>query len=513
VRAPEFVHWAKGKAAEWSPAFACGLVAAVLLLPNLGDRCLWQDEAQTALISKTVLTHGMPKGSDGRNSFSQESGRDIGPGGLWRWHPWFPFYWQAAFFAGLGAGTWSARVSFAVFGIATVVLVQRFGTRLFGSSRAGVLAAIILAINVPFLLLMRQGRYFGPDAFFAVLGMSAYWSAVVGPPATILRRSWLLLVLALLFLFHTQFLHCAALMTAMVSHAFLFYRHHVRSLVAACVVVVVLVAPWVWWFAGAHAGGAEQGRELWSKILQCGEMTGLLGQWVLSPAVILAAAPLIIAKSRREELLRDVHRCGPALMLPALTIGILIIACGLTAPFAWVRYMTPMIAPCCLLMGWVVDRGMYWHPAIGPVTIAVAAGLSPMRDYVYEITHRFHGPVEAIVDRINGLAQPDDLVVISYDDMAVKFYTPLRVLGGLTGESLVPAVNAEWIVVRAFKVCSADESCREFLNQHVDPAGYEHHRTACGDPWIDNIEDPRFHRYRMTGAEPPLYIHRRIQSR
>ena len=49
----------------------------ILLLANLGNQYLWQDEAQTALISKTILTDGVPRGYDGKNSFSQEGGADM----------------------------------------------------------------------------------------------------------------------------------------------------------------------------------------------------------------------------------------------------------------------------------------------------------------------------------------------------------------------------------------------------------------------------------------------------
>lgn len=74
------------------------LAACVLILTNLGNQSLWQDEAQTALISRTVQTHGIPMGYDGRNFFSQELGAEYDEHGRWRWHTWLPFYLLAAFF-------------------------------------------------------------------------------------------------------------------------------------------------------------------------------------------------------------------------------------------------------------------------------------------------------------------------------------------------------------------------------------------------------------------------------
>jgi len=66
--------------------------SAILLLANLGNQYLWQDEAQTALISKTILTEGVSAGYDGKNYFSQEEGAEYGKNYIWRWHTWLPFY-------------------------------------------------------------------------------------------------------------------------------------------------------------------------------------------------------------------------------------------------------------------------------------------------------------------------------------------------------------------------------------------------------------------------------------
>ena len=88
-----------------------------LFLANLGNQYLWQDEAQTALVSKTVLEHGVPRGYDGKNFFSQELKAEYGEDYIWKWHPWLPFYVLAAFFKVFGVGTFVARLPFALFGM------------------------------------------------------------------------------------------------------------------------------------------------------------------------------------------------------------------------------------------------------------------------------------------------------------------------------------------------------------------------------------------------------------
>jgi phosphatidylglycerophosphate synthase len=74
-------------------------VSLFLFLANLGNQYLWQDEAQTAVISRTILTHGVPVGYDGKNYFSQELGSEYGKNYIWKWHTWLPFYILAAFFS------------------------------------------------------------------------------------------------------------------------------------------------------------------------------------------------------------------------------------------------------------------------------------------------------------------------------------------------------------------------------------------------------------------------------
>ena len=96
------------------------VLAAGLILGNLGDRLLWQDEAQTALLARSVLENGIPTGFDGRNHFSQEWGAEVDEAWRWRWHTWLPFYLLAGFFSLLSEGTGVARLPFALFGIATV---------------------------------------------------------------------------------------------------------------------------------------------------------------------------------------------------------------------------------------------------------------------------------------------------------------------------------------------------------------------------------------------------------
>jgi len=221
-------------------------LASALLLANLGDQRLWQDEAQTALIAGTVLTHGVPLGTDGVNSFSQDRGQDVGHGHLWLWHPWLPFYVLAACFALLGKSTLAARLPFALFGIGTVFLTAWLARTLWRSGRSGFFAGLALALNVPFLILSRQSRYYAPDMLFAVLGLLAYQRLLEGR-----RHATLLFVLSTVALFQCHYVHYAALMATVVLHMLVFRRGRLRPVLIATAVSAALVLPWAIWFSSS----------------------------------------------------------------------------------------------------------------------------------------------------------------------------------------------------------------------------------------------------------------------
>ncbi|MFQ5559396.1 MAG: ArnT family glycosyltransferase [Nitrospinota bacterium] len=141
-----------------------------LFLSNLGNIYLWQDEAQTALLAKTILQFGFPKGYDGVNFFSQELGAEYGKEYIWKWHPWFPFYLLALVFKVFGVSTFTARLPFALFGILTIFLLYFFTRSLLKNRTVAGISTMLLLFMVPFILLSRQSRYYSVATFFSVGG-------------------------------------------------------------------------------------------------------------------------------------------------------------------------------------------------------------------------------------------------------------------------------------------------------------------------------------------------------
>ncbi|HOU23043.1 MAG TPA: glycosyltransferase family 39 protein, partial [Anaerolineae bacterium] len=150
--------------AAWLQAhFAWVLVVAglVLLLTNLGNIYLWQDEAETALLSQRLGQYGLPLAFDGRNLIRQAP-LDVQYTADWVWvyHPWLPFLFTALSFALLGPTTFAARLPFALAGLATVLLLYDSVRRHLKDQRLAMLSSSLLLLCVPFLLHARQCKYF-----------------------------------------------------------------------------------------------------------------------------------------------------------------------------------------------------------------------------------------------------------------------------------------------------------------------------------------------------------------
>lgn len=511
LRAPvegSAAHTSSARLGAWVLGGVVLALASVLLLANLGDQRLWQDEAQTALIAGTVLTHGVPLGHDGGNSFSQEAGKELGPHDLYVWHPWLIFYVLAGFFAVLGKGTLVARLPFALFGIATVGLTYRFGTSLWRTRRAGLLAAGVLLLNVPFLVFSRQCRYYAPGMFFALLALHGYWG-MLGRR----RYAGVTFAVAAIALFHTHYMQYAALLAAAGVHALLFRRDRIGALLVATGVTVAVNAPWMVWFAtlgrtlATFAGTRGRALEF------LGTYLAKTGQYAFPPLLLLLV-PLAVWKGARAS--RDGRAGGPTLWAGAVLLLLFtattVAAACLTSPFPFFRYVAPVLPVAALAIGWLLDSVLRVQRVLGAAVvllILVALGSAwSVPDYLYELTHHYVGPVDGIVTYLGKHARKGDVVAITYEDLPVKFYTGLRVVGGLTGEDLTPAKRADWIIIRKYLASDNELEVRNYLLAEVPLREYTPIRIAAPDIPFENREEPGAHLFRTVREDPVIILHR-----
>ncbi|MCX6122463.1 MAG: glycosyltransferase family 39 protein [Ignavibacteriales bacterium] len=481
------------------------IVSAFVFLPNLGRHFLWQDEAQTALISRSILTSGIPYCHDDKNSFSQELGAESGTGGVYKWHPWIPFYIHAAFFQLFGQSDFAARLPDALFGIGTVLLcfwtVRSTGKGI----RASLIAAGILMLMVPFLLLSRQCRYYSMVAFFSMGCILTYFLFLKSK-----KYARLLLVSSTVILFHIQMIYGAIFLATVLIHVTLIGKEYFKRMVVPMVGVLCFVLPWICYTSEiSYQSRYSQflfnpffiKRFFFDFIVQ-------LEMYVIPLYFIIFL--LVIVIWHRKSTYTFLSTTMVYMTFYFLYAAMLVCILSLTAPNSFFRYLAPVLPLCAIAVAEIIELGFQVHPVVGSIGLVLFFLHQPMLNYYFELTHDFKGPMEGLVGHLRHHAQPSDTVAITYGDMPIKWYTGLHVIGGLTGENLEKASHARWVIFRKHAICEKDEMVAEYLSAKLSLSKYRKLIIDAPDTPYENREDPQEHLYRTATEEDRVIIYERI---
>ena len=149
---------------------------------------------------------------------------------------------------------------------------------------------------------------------------------------------------------------------------------------------------------------------------------------------------------------------------------------------------------------------------LGLVITLLLVGTSPICDHLYEITHDYDGPIEGIVNYLSENADKDDIVAITYGDMPLKFYTQLRIVGGLTGEDLSLARQAKWVILRKYVISKKDAGVKKYLLHNLSRQNYKRIIIDYPDIPFENREDLILpHHFRTVTDEDRVVIFRKIK--
>jgi 4-amino-4-deoxy-L-arabinose transferase-like glycosyltransferase len=413
--------------AHW-PAAVATLIAAALLLWNLGLHPFWSDEAITAAYARSLSLHGgVPNAWDGRNLTCFGAGLSLTPDMYATSYPLLQFYLVWFFFAVFGAAEWAGRLPFALLGIATVPLTYYLGLRLFGCRRTAGVAAALLAISVSFLLFSRQCRYYGLTIFLSVLLLVLYRRLTI-------KRAWSIVAftLAAILFFHSHFLMFYCFMGAMTAAYLAFDRNRERfwALLVSGVVLLALTIPWMLLFTNPYNATA-------SPLASTGKVnsTVTLVWWYLRDmnraaffpivAVLLLGAAIGFRWRQRKE------DAGRALFLSTLVIAQMLLTAvvtGQTTPEggdADLRYMVNLLPVMCVLLGFICAWVWALHRWVAAGLVVLLAGTNLLTltsyrcfiaDYLYEMTHPYKTSTALVVETLRERAQPDDLVLVVPDE-------------------------------------------------------------------------------------------------
>lgn len=487
-------------------------LAAALLFLGLDTSYLWQDEAETAVLARNVLHYGYPRAFDGTHLLHLPFATSRGY--VWVFHQWMQFYLAAASFLLFGITTWAARVPFALLGVVAIGLTWVLAQRLFHDRAVTGLATVFLVTSAPFLLQMRQCRYYAPMAVFTLWSLLAYWRWLHGQ-----RGAGFLWFAGMLLLFHTNWMASAALGAAVLGHWTLSGGH--RSIASQAVArwslaFAVLAIPWILYArAWEHGMGRSDLVHVWhnlqfyvrmvnSFIIPLGAL-GVLALWLVWRVRL---------RPRAEE--------SQALSLIGWTVGMLGLALMLGRQHFF-RYLVGIIPLLYLVAAWLLVKGCAARPRL----LAVLALLMAFTDVLHRPDHLLQGSprvyladffhqalgqeadsTKGIITFLNTHAREGESVKIRYSIAPLVFYTRLRV--ETEPYAFFQPTTPDWVVFQRGLIPRKYYDSQEY---RTVLAQYEAIQTDIPDNYWGNAAEPYLALAPERLQVPRVTIYRKRSSR
>lgn len=189
---------------KWVAAYGLlFVVVGCLVFFRLDKFSLWQDEADLALLSQSVLRTGYPIALIDSKFITQWAGRESTKNYLWIMDPWPLFYLRAASYKIFGISEWGARFPCALLGWLSLIPIGLLIWRWTKSHAATFLTLFFFGTNPWVILYMRQSKYW-PIVFFSfsimLLGYQKWENG---------KKGWPFFALGLIILFHSNYFTAA----------------------------------------------------------------------------------------------------------------------------------------------------------------------------------------------------------------------------------------------------------------------------------------------------------------
>ncbi len=491
------------------------ILAGVLLFKNLGNAYLWEDEAITALLARSVLHFGYPAGFDGVNRINALVGADSP---YWINEPWLPFYILAFFFRFFGESTFTARLPFALFGLGSIWLTYIFARKLYSDKWIARLAVLLLVFSVPFLLLMRTCRYYSFTLFFSLVSMIAFVKFVRKD-----RFAPISLTVALIVLYFTNNGLWIPLVMAQIIYLLSFYR--TRKMLFQYTLILffnlMLAIPW-YLIADTFSVGAKSGWDHHQDNLElyARSINKYIIPWVFWTCFFVIGYIYCRIKKNRAvaDLLKrtkEAFGSRSSMLLLFWILATLVFLIFVEQRFF--RYLSSVYAAFVILHA-VIIRSLAQSKLKRSLAVILPLLLltnilhsphlssSPLAKYLYEITHDYDGPNEGIVRYLKKHAKKTDVVKLRYEDAPVMFYTGLKVDNRWYIEE---ETYPEWIIPRR---PWAEEGFWTSEYYAKIQKRYERIEIPYPDIQWENREDLGEHHFRTVQDAPKVLLFRRKED-
>jgi len=455
------------------------LASGLLLFWNVQARYLWQDEAACAVMAERMLEHGKPLGyADGNlitmDVFRREDGAELPyetatPEGAiatfaargdfkadttWIGQPWGQFVFAGASFALFGRGTLQARLPFVLAAIATLVLLYDLVRRRFRDPWMAAIAVLLCLGSVYWFLHMRQCRYYGTATLFLLMTTAAYLRWQDGG-----RLGRVCFVTAAWLWFQNDFGSFWPVMLVLGLDSLRAARRdpaRLRRALATFGILAALVLPFAWYY------------ELWTRqkepIAAFHErffVTLYFQDQYQIPLVFLLAVALMGWRLRRVATPAEWH----VVTLASVILGAELVFMTLVGPYGFYRYIVDCTPFAALVMAFVLVRSLSGlgrgaariGSALGALVMLVTPWLAePGRRlipvpknfqvtlppagtlvrgewtaFALDLANTVPDPNKLTVEFLRAHLQPQDEVLINYEDIPLMFYLGNHVRGGI----------------------------------------------------------------------------------
>jgi 4-amino-4-deoxy-L-arabinose transferase-like glycosyltransferase len=504
----------------WLPGLALGLVAVFLLLFNLDDRYLWGDEAETAVLARSIARTGLPFVRHEGNFITLLGGADSNSHGLWTWSPWLDEYVAAGAFLLLGESIWSARVPFAFVGLLCICLVAWVAHRVFRDPEVSFTVALLHASNVAFLLHARQCRYYVLTALAQVLLLHGFHQLLHSRSRW--RSGWVVAGMAIQS--YTNYIlvpiNAVVLLAASVAarprdaHV---WKHALLGLAASALVA----APWLLYARPFGQAGELGVAHFWPNLRFYLDITN---RFVLPLLLLLVPLAWGLAKLLRPTL--ETPELPEREMLCLLAVyppSIIIYLCFVPLPFF--RYLFPALSILLLLASLILVRGIPWRwvrwtvlatlvfsDALGVVPARLfgmgAPVTSPITRFVRSITTEYVDRLETVAEFLKKEGEPGQSIFVMDPEFPLMFHTRMRILDGRFLGGKVPTPAPDWFF-------SMSTSGLNKESPRVPPKELADRYRAIRITVPDNSRhatrpDPRVHRYFVPDRTEEMVFYKRI---
>ncbi|MEE8573837.1 MAG: glycosyltransferase family 39 protein [Thermodesulfobacteriota bacterium] len=501
----------KNKKTFAAAATAILIIAAFFLFYNLGDRLLWGDEAETALLGLNITEYGVPVVDDGRNVITfLGTGGEVNDSGLWDWSPWLDEYIAAGSFLLFGKSAYAARLPFALIALVSLLLFWRLAKTLYQKPETVLTALILLSANVPFLLHSRQCRYYSVLILAQIAIVYGFNYLLAGRGGA--RIGVAVVALALTAQFYCNYIVVMGNIVAITAAALILSRSYgvklLLRIIVSGAIFFVLALPWLIY---SRPGAQSEFVDLagfWSRAFS---YIAEIHFHIIPVFIFLIPTVILLLKKRRAEEVRTTKdtRLFMWLFIPASLATISI------APGVYFRYLMPLIPILFLLAAPIITD--YIRPrAVRYILIALlcltnllsiisaypvrgehTAALS-LPSYVSEITTNYENRLNNVVAYFNEHARSGDTVLTPDPEFPLIFHSRLRIIDSYRVNPFKQGYQPDFVISES--VSGTVSSGVITLNEPL-LSNYETVRLmVINNPRGDNRPDPHA-RLRFTATD------------